>query len=561
LNTFLFEAAGAAYGSAFTATPTLEFETVIQYANGTTTSKIQAVALDLRDIKRFYTRWDIDYGVNGGVPGTDLREDLTFQHFTTPMTATHSSQVVNEPFLGGPDTLVYVHGWNVPDDVGEDWKAAVAETTFKRMYWQGFRGEFVALNWPTYANSEGPIEPPFEDFNFTYNPSDLNAYRSALALRNILEDYRGEFPNLQPVHVMAHSMGNIVVGEAMRHWAADPDTTDPLVTNYVAMEAAVSAGAYGSNDTDSVIVGRPIPDLYRFWSHGRDAFADPSLGLLYYFFGVNFSWENAINFYNAEDVALEAWDANNIGKEAFIQAPIWPYDYEFTPGDGENVNNDTFTRVPDVGAPVNLTLVDEFGRPGRDAYEILAFFSQSASLALGTKEVTYFDVNVNIEDFGMLGGSDIRANHSYQFNHDSAETWDFYERIKMETGFGASHGAGAIAINQSSNQRRTALVAAVQEPVVDSRVDLTAWLPPGDPSPVLRSTGKPIGKPISEVRSFITADNADLALLQWSARRVPTDDALPETDFSDHNVCDGPSNATMGEFYEAFDNLIDVTIG
>lgn len=50
LNAFLFEAAGAAYGSTFTATPTLQFETVIQYADGTTTSKVQSVSLDLRDI-------------------------------------------------------------------------------------------------------------------------------------------------------------------------------------------------------------------------------------------------------------------------------------------------------------------------------------------------------------------------------------------------------------------------------------------------------------------------------------------------------------------------------
>lgn len=242
---------------------------------GTTTSKIQSVTLDLRDIKQFYTEWEIPYIVGGN----DLRTDLSFEHFTTPASPVRTSQVVGVPFFSGDDTTVLVHGWNMTDGVNNDWKAAFAETMYKRLYWQGYRGEFVAFNWPTFSNEEGPFGGPLEVFNQTFNPSELQAYRSAQALRDILEGYRGEFPALQPVHLLAHSMGNTVVGEALRQWAVDPNTTDPLVTNYVAMQAAVSSGAYGNNDTDSQIIGRPDTDLYRFWSHGRDGFSDPSLGV------------------------------------------------------------------------------------------------------------------------------------------------------------------------------------------------------------------------------------------------------------------------------------------
>ncbi len=453
LNAFLFEAIGAAYGSSFTATPTLQFETVIQYADGSTTSKIQSVELDLRDIKQLYTRWDIDFRDGSN----DLRTDLTFQHFATPSTATHESQITEVPFLSGADTVVFVHGWNNSDEVNQDDKAAGAETMFKRLYWQGLRGEFVAFNWPTFTDAEGYI--PWPDFaNLSYNPSDFQAYRSAQALKDILEDYRGEPEDLQPVHVLAHSMGNIVVGEAMRQWAFDFDNEDPLVTTYVAMEAAVSAGAYGSNHTDSLFFGRPVPDLYRFWSHGRNGFSDPSLGLAYYFQGANFSWEKGVNMFNEEDYALDIWDYNNFFKHDFIQSTVWPYDYDYEEGDGENINNDIFTRYPDGGPPnVNLTLTLPNGQPGVNAYEILAFFAVSASLPLGTKEVAIFDENIDIQDYGMLHGSDIRANHSYQFNHDAAETWDFYRDIMIHTGAGTTHpspGSGS-SIETLANKAST----------------------------------------------------------------------------------------------------------
>jgi len=460
-NSFLFEALGAVYGGGFTSTPTLVFETTIEYADGSTTTKRQEVGLDLRDIKQFYTRWDINYGVNGGSSGTDLREDLSFQNFATPTTAEHTSQVINESFFSGADTTVFVHGWNNSDDPNNDEKSASAETMFKRLYWQGYRGEFVTFNWPTYTFEFNIFDPT----DSTYNPSDFQAYRSAKALKEVLAGYRGTFPNLQPVHLLAHSMGNIVAGEALRQWAFDlPFNDDPLVTTYVAMQAAVSAGAYGSNDTDSLILGRPFPDLYRFWSHGRDGLSDPGLGTQNYFQGAGFSSEEWVNFYNPEDFAVGdpnivtgLWDLNNIEKDSLdfdlnphFPSNAWPFGYGYVEGAGGNTNTDDFWRFnADFSFNLDLTLTDAFGRPGPNAYEILAFFAQSASMPVGFKSVNFFDTNTNIQSFGLLGGNNIRANHSYQFNHDAAETWDFYASLKAETGFGATHGVFAAAIDST----------------------------------------------------------------------------------------------------------------
>jgi hypothetical protein len=568
-NSFLFEAIGASYGSSFDATPTLQFETILEYGNGVITRKVQNVELDLRDIKQFYTRWDVNYGVNGGGTGTDLRTDLSFQHYATPTEATHTSQVMNQSFFSGDDTLVFVHGWNMTDELNNDWKAAYAATMFKRLYWQGFRGEFVAFNWPTFADDEGPREWPVvgTGANITYNPSDLQAYRSANALREILANYRGEWPTLEPVHLLAHSMGNIVVGEAMRQWAFDPLVEDPLVTTYIAMEAAVSSGAYGNNAANSHYVlvweTRPITDFYRFWSHGRDGFADPGLGLINYFQGVNFSWEHSVNMYNPSDFALSLWNQNNTTKSLYLQSPVWPYDYGFTEGDGENTNNDIFTRFPDEGTPVNLTLTLPNGRPGRDAYEILAFYAQSASLPLGMQSVNYFDTNVNFANSGLLGGNDIRANHGYQFNHDAAETWTFYERIKTETGFGATHGSAAIANAansraDSSARKPTASgslansAAFESQRIENNRFDIATWLPLGESAVKFL---RPAGRTAQLVEASIIGDKyADLALLNWLDKQSLDSQRLSTTlDFDIER--DSNESLTRDGFFELLGNL------
>lgn len=372
---------------------------------------------------------------------------MSFQHYATPTAPLRASQVQNEPFFSGPDTTVFVHGWNMQDDPSNDWKAVFAETMYKRLYWQGYRGEFVSFDWPTFSDDEGPDWPIFgEGANITYNPSDFQAYRSAQALQNILENYRNP-SDLQPVHLLAHSMGNIVAGEALRQWFADPNTVDPLVTNYIAMQAAVSAGAYKDNATDSAFPGRPVPDLYRFFQHGRNGLTEPGLGNESYFQGNSFSWENSLNYYNEQDFALNLWDINNVGKEFDTQSTVWPFTYDYEAGDGGNTNTDIHTRVdprpnPDVETILDLALPN--GRPGPNAYEILAFYSQSATLALGTKPVNAFDENFDLESLGLLGGSDIRVNHSYQFYHDAAETWGFYTQLKDDLGFNATYSVPAI---------------------------------------------------------------------------------------------------------------------
>ena len=84
------------------------------------------------------------------------------------------------------------------------------------------------------------------------------------------------------------------------------------------------------------------------------------------------------------------------------------------------------------------------GSAGAHAYEILAFISKANFTTIGTVDVDWFQENIDI--FLPLGvinthGQDesITQNHSFQFYHDAAITWDFWDNIKQETSFDGTY--------------------------------------------------------------------------------------------------------------------------
>ena len=99
--------------------------------------------------------------------------------------------------------------------------------------------------------------------NLTFNASELQAFRSGTALVDRLTTITG---NGYDVSVLAHSMGNTVVGEAFRQWSvAHPGQA--VVNTYVAMQGAISAGAYGVR----TMGGTYTTDFYGFFPSGPTA--------------------------------------------------------------------------------------------------------------------------------------------------------------------------------------------------------------------------------------------------------------------------------------------------
>jgi hypothetical protein len=445
---YLFEASGQPGRAA------LEFTVTVTYpqSGGTsgparTTSRKQTLDLDLRDIKDLYTRMQVPYRIGARddrfthfVPGTQ-EQDLP--HFGAAQ-ALHSGNTRGIPFLSGTDTVVLVHGWNMTDGTQTsgpktDWKRAFAETAFKRLYWQGFRGNVTAFDWPTFADQEGRLQGDLAFFNFTYNASEYQAFRSGRSLMTFLADKKAT----GPVHLLAHSMGNVVAAEALRQWTA-AGNGQALVSNYVAMQGALSAGGYGDDATDAT--DNAGLDYYRFWPAGWDGEQGR-----YYMQGTDQAAGRWINMFNEVDRATSAdlaWVGNNRLKPT--AGDIWR---DVAPGiplpdarrfayrvtlDGRLLRSyatPTGNPLPDGETDLAPGLtVGPQQLPGPSAYEVLAFMSKASAKPIGTKEVDHFGTNIDISDLG-LDDPYLREwpGHSFQFHFDAATTSQFWKRVVDET--------------------------------------------------------------------------------------------------------------------------------
>jgi pimeloyl-ACP methyl ester carboxylesterase len=354
------------------------------------------------------------------------------------------------PFLSGSDTVVLVHGWNMTDGTQTngppgDWKKASAETAFKRLYWQGFRGDFTAFDWPNFADQEGRLQGDLEVLNLTYNASEYQAFRSGRSLMTFLADKKAT----GSVHLLAHSQGNVVAAEALRQWTA-AGIGQPLVSNYVAMQGALSAGAYGDDATDATGDEPSGYDYYRYWP-------DRWLGTerRYYMQGTDQAAGRWINMFNEVDAATSAelvWVSNNRTKPR--GGDIWTvqsatgsptpqfigYRVDRPEYGGRLLRSYVVNGLPSDEIDLKQWLVapGPGQLPGPSAYEVLAFMSKASAKPIGTKEVLFFErngTNIDINDLGLPSrNADQLSGHSFQFHFDAAKTSQFWKRVVDETG-------------------------------------------------------------------------------------------------------------------------------
>ncbi len=465
---FLFEGVGSPGKVTLTLTVTVTYPQVASYSDvARTTSRDQAVTLDLREFEDFYTRMRIPYNPGASDDRTATYEtgDTELPHFADARRVGRS-EIDSAPFLSGNDTVVFVHGWNMTDGTqvespDTDWKKAFAETAFKRLYWQGFRGNLVAFDWPTFADSEGPIPstPVYETeaLNLSFNASEYQAWRSGRALMHYLASLKSPTGR---THLLGHSMGSIVVAEALRQWFASGHQ-DELVNTYIAMQAAISAGIYGSNTQGARVgwnwgVGSETDsetDLYRHWPSGDGGSNDD-----YYMAGTSPAAGKWVNMYNPDDAATAGrtvWPTNNWLKGGRWQGTVWESRYQWTPEDGFQRGYWTtigtvggsmrvFISEADLNVGLTVPAVDSgLPQPGPSAYEAMAFLARSEAMPVGTMDMALegdgrfaINNNFNIQDLGLTEGF-IRSwpGHSFQFNFDSATTWLFWEKVREQTGF------------------------------------------------------------------------------------------------------------------------------
>ena len=334
--------------------------------------------IQIQDIKEMYERWTVgDYAnilakTNAYLAVEGLTSGMTKFEYPSPTDA-------NTPYI------LFVHGWNM-----EIWdKDHFAETAFKRLYLQGFQGRFGSFRWPTGNRFNSIISVAFDARN--YDNSESNAWASATGLLNKLTDLNAQYPG--HVYLMAHSMGNVVAGEALRLAGANQ-----VVNTYVAMEAAIPAHCYDAlTATNST---RTPPDRYAYY------YTDGSAC----YFSATAGAQNYFNFYNQADYALSFWKTDQAFKPDMGLA--YPgYHYSSSSG---------FYKI--FGAGTNDIRYLTFPT---NTYEIFAYGDPAWSYALGAQAnvggafksgATYNQVDLGAAPYNF--GS-AHKGHSAQFRSDN----------------------------------------------------------------------------------------------------------------------------------------------
>jgi hypothetical protein len=334
--------------------------------------------IQLVDIKQMYERWTV--GENPSVAPLSVARLATND---LPAAAPWPFRY-SQPGDASTPYILLVHGYNMAT-----WeKERYAENAFKRLYWQGYQGRFGAFNWPT------------ADFALEFGTSELQAWYSAQGLLNKLNDLNNQYPG--HVYLAAHSLGNVVAGEALRL------ASNQVVNTYVAMQGAVAAHAYDPDTTDHTLVDDSgTPNCYaHYWTNGAPCYFNATAGAGTY-----------VNFCNPNDWALGGpWILFQNEKRTLYPG------YTFT--------------APNSYSKLNYLSQDTPLYFPADTYELFNCIIQARCFALGAQtSVGGVFVNNQIEldaDPYYFGTTHIY--HSGEFRSDNAHRWQFWNRILIKMG-------------------------------------------------------------------------------------------------------------------------------
>ena len=384
---------------------------------GTNTLAQTAAYVQIVDVKQIYERWTIGdnpskAGYTNAVPAVeDLPLGVTGFQYPNPTDT-------NTPYI------LYVHGWNM-DRYDKD---RFAESAFKRLYWQGYQGRFGVFRWPTDYGFKGTLwKAATQPHN--YDSSEFTAWRSATGLLNKLNDLNTEYPG--HVYVLAHSMGNVVAGEAMQ--LAAEQGMGQLVNTYVGSQGAIPAHVY-----DETVASPYLID----YTHSAHSLPAPGQQRTPNIYGNRLTNTvsaagRRINFYNANDYALsaDAWCFDQeLKPDTFVESGR--YYYNGNTDDPPPWNN--FQFLFSGGGPAGIL---DIVNSAQQRYEVLAYAANPYSTALGaTPGVGGLTENL---DLTTVWPSDTTGHgyadhlwHSAQFRGDIWQQWSYWSTLSHSSRFG-----------------------------------------------------------------------------------------------------------------------------
>jgi len=373
-----------------------------------------SVCLDVKDIKKMYQRVIATPDVLNPLPYASTSS--TFDETTLGYSIDRLVEF-ESPFEEDPQCLIFVHGWRM---TSED-STAFAETMFKRLWWQGYKGRFVGLRWGTQTSFD------------SYNTSEWLAWKYGKSLKDYVDSYLRKKLPLYAINIAAHSMGNVVTGSALQRGMK--------LNTYILMEAAIPSGSYNDSvnsypkflqaelsgrTPDTVAQGgyrlflqsaaQNVGDFVSFFNIDDYALATGTTPIPGAFFGVSFGWPFPTNWeQNQLDYKPNRFNAQN---SLFG-------DYRFQPDRPEGEQN-TLNWGAQLGGGYSTS------RIVNDIHESMAFVARPRSKAAGAElhNATVFGSAVNLEATCGFGAD--FSDHGGQFMRSIQDLTPFYSRMVSE---------------------------------------------------------------------------------------------------------------------------------
>lgn len=373
------------------------------WKNGSKVFEMPSVHLCLRDVNDMYETYSVgdvtSAGVDFNIWPASVVEKTSGQYLPSPV----------EP--EEKDYVLFVHGWNMPP-----WeKTAFANTMFKRMWHQGYKGRFGAYRWPTFYG--------FPDLDATlshFDASEQRAWNSAAPLGALITSLAGTFKNSSGeslVRLYAHSMGNIVCGEALKQFGS----VGAPVHTYIAAQAAISSHVYDRTTAPrKPAYSMEMPNVYGYyWQQGasewppqweideRPSYMDPQ------YLPGNVTY---INHYNFDDYALNGarWPLNQDLK------PDLDYHYTYQ-GYAGGYSDYRFIRGPRYDQ-----IILQFPA---NRYDIFSYAADSVADALGKVGATggKFTRTLNVVPLLVYDSNNgAHKYHSGQFRSTIQKRWNYW---------------------------------------------------------------------------------------------------------------------------------------
>jgi len=296
------------------------------------------VHVDLRHIKTMYQRTTMDWPEHVRSPWEYKETDPEIPELQW------RNDPLGHPFEPGwqetDDVVVWIYGWlKSGEGMYEMATTQAGETIFKRLWHRGFRGRLVFFHWPT-------VKPRLA---YGLLESEYRAYKAAPALL----DFVKTIPASKRVHVTAHSLGCVVLTEALK---LGLEAESALL-----QVGAIPAAAF---DTRDVLI---LPDMANLQTpvHANEG------GYRGY---VQATRTPVYTMYNYSDVTFFGW---NIAQKQLKPTSKrggyrYAWDVNAPPGERARLYYDT-------------SLFSSDYRVVTDPHEIMAFIAKSDTHALGAE--------------------------------------------------------------------------------------------------------------------------------------------------------------------------------